>query len=679
MALPDIRLRIVSDTSEAEASLDRLKGGMEETENVTNKAASALKKFAAAAVSIGTVTMAIRGSIKEAEKFETLMLKTEAVIKATGGAAGRTATQLRKFARDLALNTLESTDGILEAQQRLLTFRKVSGDVFDRTIRASADLSAAMGQSLSGTVIQLGRALEDPVRGLTALTRSGTVFTEAQKAVIEELVESNRLMEAQSMILDELEAQYGGVAVAAAQGYAGALDTLAQRLQEFRLQMNESFKLTEIATGVVKAMTAAIVVLTDNMDRIAVYAAVAVAAGMIAMRGAIISVVGAIGTMILSLASLRVALMRLGIPLLIIGAAELVYQFSRLASAAGGVGAALSLVGDLAGELWDRLKAGITLAGTYFREFGNSITFTMGMAFLNVEKAWAETVDRMAAAANSMLPQKMLDFLGGGLGTSNGEDVQGRIAEFMGASNDQLEGIFSDRRDAQSVLDKPLESLQTMRDLLAAMKEEGLTLPDILGLGEDGPLTPGAAGGGSADKALDPFQEMIKRIQETRAAYEGLQSAGQSTFAALGNFIQQFAGKSRAAAIAAIAIQKGLSIAQIISNTAAAQLRALAELGPIAGPPVAAKIGLFGKLQAGLVAATGLAQAAGAGGGSGPNLSGTGGSGVGSADPSAGGGSRTDVSINFQGARRIDTDDVIAILERIDEVAPDGFNIRGAR
>src|SRR5699024_1069456 len=41
-----------------------------------------------------------------------------------------------------------------------------------------------------------------------------------------------------------------------------------------------------------------------------------------------------------------------------------------------------------------------------------------------------------------------------------------------------------------------------------------------------------------------------------------------------------------------------------------AQMRALAELGPIAGPPVAAKIGVMGKVQAGIAAAAGLAQAA---------------------------------------------------------------------
>src|SRR5690625_1884808 len=89
---------------------------------------------------------------------------------------------------------------------------------------------------------------------------------------------------------------------------------------------------------------------------------------------------------------------------------------------------------------------------------------------------------------------------------------------------------------------------------------------------------------------------------ETQARRAALQEAV--------GFLDQLAGESKAAAIASIALNKGLAIAQIITSTAAAQMRALAELGPIAGPPVAAKIGVMGKVQAGIAAAAGLAQAA---------------------------------------------------------------------
>jgi len=76
--------------------------------------------------------------------------------------------------------------------------------------------------------------------------------------------------------------------------------------------------------------------------------------------------------------------------------------------------------------------------------------------------------------------------------------------------------------------------------------------------------------------------------------------------------LQTLGQKSKAAALAAILLNRGLAIATTIQNTAVAQMRALAELGPIAGPPAAASIGAYGAAQIGLIAATGLLEAGGA-------------------------------------------------------------------
>lgn len=107
-----------------------------------------------------------------------------------------------------------------------------------------------------------------------------------------------------------------------------------------------------------------------------------------------------------------------------------------------------------------------------------------------------------------------------------------------------------------------------------------------------------------------------ERVRIQDAAEQMIRNARAATFSDAANLLTMLGGKSKAAAIAAIALNKGLAIAQIIQNTAVAQMRAMAELGPIAGPPAAAKIGVMGKIQAGIAAATGLAQIAGLGGGS---------------------------------------------------------------
>lgn len=116
---------------------------------------------------------------------------------------------------------------------------------------------------------------------------------------------------------------------------------------------------------------------------------------------------------------------------------------------------------------------------------------------------------------------------------------------------------------------------------------------------------------------LERLKNMEKRTAEERASIEqkhantviGMRRDVVAQSAAL---LDMFAGESKAAAIASIALQKGLAIAQTIMNTQVAQMRAMAELGPIAGPPMAAKIGALGATSVGIIAAQGLAQAASA-------------------------------------------------------------------
>lgn len=216
----------------------------------------ALGAAAAAGAIAGTVLSGrmFSAAIRESEQLERNLLRMNAVVRATGSAAGRTATQLHEQARAMAAATLASTEGIMEAQTTLLTFRNVQGEVFDRAIEASLDMAEALGQDVRGAVMQLGKALEDPIRGMTALSRSGTVFTDAQREMVKELVEAGNAAEAQRFILSELEAQYGGTARAAADGLGGSFDSLKQAGQELLLALGEA-GLISAARWLVDALT----------------------------------------------------------------------------------------------------------------------------------------------------------------------------------------------------------------------------------------------------------------------------------------------------------------------------------------------------------------------------------------------------------------------------------------
>lgn len=184
-------------------------------------------------LAVGGFAIVMNSAVAVAERMEKAGLKTEAVLRATGQASGQTSEGIRQMAREIGLATLASTEGVEAAAQVLLTFRSVSGDTFRRTLELSQDLAEVGFGSIESGAVQLGKALEDPAQGLTALTRVGVTFSEKQKEMIKTLHESGQVLEAQRLILDAVEQQVGGAGTAAAGGLSGAIDTLGQRWSEF--------------------------------------------------------------------------------------------------------------------------------------------------------------------------------------------------------------------------------------------------------------------------------------------------------------------------------------------------------------------------------------------------------------------------------------------------------------
>jgi hypothetical protein len=90
------------------------------------------------------------------------------------------------------------------------------------------NLSVAMGKDLNSSAILVGKALNDPVKGVGALSRAGVQFTASQKDTIKALVDSGNVMGAQKLILKELETQFGGSAKAAGQTLPGQLNILKE-------------------------------------------------------------------------------------------------------------------------------------------------------------------------------------------------------------------------------------------------------------------------------------------------------------------------------------------------------------------------------------------------------------------------------------------------------------------
>lgn len=208
----DVSITFDGEMSELKSSIDDLTGYMQGW-------GSKIKAIGIAAFGAFGVSQAIgfaKDFIAEANEGAAVHAKLEAVIKATGGAAGFTADEMSDMAKELRLITQVDDDVIKGAQTVLATFKEVRGDEFKRTTQAALDMAAVLGGDAQSAAMQLGKALNDPEKGMQMLAKAGVTFSESQQKAIKAMVEAGDVAGAQNAILAEMEAQFGGAAKAAA-------------------------------------------------------------------------------------------------------------------------------------------------------------------------------------------------------------------------------------------------------------------------------------------------------------------------------------------------------------------------------------------------------------------------------------------------------------------------------
>jgi phage-related protein len=188
-----------------------LLGGLESLAKVGGAVAGTL---IAAAVTIG------KESLDAFTQSNIVSGQTTAVLKSTAGAAGVTAKDVGSLASSIRDYSGIEDEAIQSGENLLLTFTNIrnqvgaGNDIFTQATATMADLSAALGQDTKASAIQLGKALNDPVRGVTALRRVGVSFTKEQQDQIKTLVDAGKTLEAQKVILGELTKEFGGSAKA---------------------------------------------------------------------------------------------------------------------------------------------------------------------------------------------------------------------------------------------------------------------------------------------------------------------------------------------------------------------------------------------------------------------------------------------------------------------------------
>ena len=183
-----------------------LSGGIKRIGAFKAAAVAGAAVAAAAFVKLGVA------SVKAFSVQEKAQLKLQAVLKATGNAAGFTSKQLFQFADDMSQATGVADEDIISSMGILASFKNIAGDTFKETAELAHDMAAVMGTDVRSAMVQLGKAVNDPKAQMSALSRVGITFNEQQKEQIKTMQESGDMLGAQKVVLKELRSEFGGAA-----------------------------------------------------------------------------------------------------------------------------------------------------------------------------------------------------------------------------------------------------------------------------------------------------------------------------------------------------------------------------------------------------------------------------------------------------------------------------------
>jgi phage-related minor tail protein len=234
MAKGNMVLTLVAQTSKWASGLKKASGDALTFGKLVRNAMSAVAgAFLAVA---GAIIMFLPNFIKMGEEARKSERRLENIAKQMGLFGENTAKvtqRLSEYAEAISYATGVDDELVRSAEAILLTFKNLAktadttGGAFDRATIAAVDLAAAGFGEVETNAKQLGKALQDPIKGLTALRKAGVTFTKAEQDKIRALVESNRLLEAQELILSAIETQVGGTAAAT----ASATDRMSARFE----------------------------------------------------------------------------------------------------------------------------------------------------------------------------------------------------------------------------------------------------------------------------------------------------------------------------------------------------------------------------------------------------------------------------------------------------------------
>ena len=337
------------------ANLSEFSSGMQTAMRELDKVGQQFQKIGAG-LTIGVTAPILAFGVASVLAFDQsaqAIAQVEAALKSTGGAVGYNSEQLQKMASDLQSVTTFDDDEILKkATANLLTFSKITGTTFQDAQKAALDLATRLDGDLQSASIQVGKALNDPIKGVSALSKVGVSFSGSQKEMIKSMVNTNDLAGAQAIILKELQTEFGGSAEAAAKAGTGSFKQLANQLGDLSEEFGKIIVEALLPfVGWVKDIVASVQALSPNMKIV-----IAVVAGLLAAIGPVLVVLGTLATLL---------------PVLATG-------FTLLTGPIGLVVAGLVAVAFVVANNWGVVKKTLVDVANYFVDLYNSSSVFRG-------------------------------------------------------------------------------------------------------------------------------------------------------------------------------------------------------------------------------------------------------------------------------------------------------------
>lgn len=248
-AIPPILIELQLETSKIRASLANVEKSMKGLGATVEKQGAAFTRiktlmagvFGGSLLTQGfnALSGTMKGAILDAQEYERVLKDTQAVIQTTGNVAGISVEGVKELASELEKTGVADENLIIKSQNLIATFTNVrnvvgeGNDIFNQATKSALDMSARFGGDVTQSAVRLGKALNDPIKGVSALSRIGVQFTQQQKDQIKVMVEAGDVMGAQKLILKELEVQTGGAAKAAGDTFAGAVIRAKDKVQDW--------------------------------------------------------------------------------------------------------------------------------------------------------------------------------------------------------------------------------------------------------------------------------------------------------------------------------------------------------------------------------------------------------------------------------------------------------------